>query len=163
MGNELIMAAVASESIRGHRLPSGERASEHQLVPVNLAEAQWCPPEEPWREHGLDWHKDPKLRRAHLRAVRTSLEAFLNRHLARLHFMLRTGWFVLGEVEVKVTKCRGISDREMRAHFSFLDELRQPPAPDPPAAKKRPASKQRQARASAKRPTTKRRRDPPAG
>lgn len=69
---------------------------------------------EPTAEHGLHWYENPQARRAHREAVRRSLEAFLNEHLAQLYFMLRTGWWVLGKVRVRVVECRPVPEREMR-------------------------------------------------
>ena len=77
--------------------------------------AVWDPPSEPWQEYGIDWHKDPALRRAHREAVRRSLEDFLNGQLAKLYHYVRTGWWVLGKVRVKVTQCRPVPERELRA------------------------------------------------
>lgn len=123
MGNELIMAAVPSESVGGYVwLRAKNRAErkaarearqrdEYQPFSLRMSESLWRPPEEPWREHGLDWHKDPKVRRAHLKAVRESLEAFLNGHLAQLDGMLRTGWFILGKVRMRIVECRDIGER----------------------------------------------------
>lgn len=72
-------------------------------------------PEEPWRQLGLDWHKKKGERKKHSDVVRKSLEDFINRQLAGLYRRVRTGWWVLGRVRVRVAECRPVPEREMRA------------------------------------------------
>jgi hypothetical protein len=71
----------------------------------------WEPPGEP---RANEWWKKPELRRAHTRAVRKSLEDFLNRHLAELGRRVRTGWWILGKVRVRVSECRPVPEYHMR-------------------------------------------------
>lgn len=91
----------------------------------------WEPPAEP---DGHEWWRSAALRHRHAEAVRRSLEAFLNGHLAGLNHMLRTGWWVLGKVRVRVVECRPVSERKMRAQLRAFDEFMKPP-------KARPASR----------------------
>lgn len=64
----------------------------------------WFLPEEPHREHGRDWHFDPKLLAAHVEKVRGSLESFLNGRLEQLDDMVRSGWFIIQRVRVRVSE-----------------------------------------------------------
>jgi hypothetical protein len=101
------------------RSPGQSEVVEHSpgaylRVPLRYMKV-WALPEEPWQVHGPDWHRDPQLRRAHHDAVRRGLQEFLNGQLAKLYHMVRTGWWVLGKARVKVTECRPVPEREMRA------------------------------------------------
>jgi hypothetical protein len=49
-----------------------------------------------------------EARRAHQAAVRASLDAFLNEKLRRLDQMVRTGWWILAEARVRVSRFRGM-------------------------------------------------------
>ena len=120
MGNALVMFTTPEEMLWLQVRASG-------LTPP--AEAVWRPPAKPWREHRLECHKDPVLRRAHLKAVRESLATFLNGHLARLNHMVRTGWFVLGKVRVRVAECRPVPEHGMRRHVQCTRRLFGPKAP----------------------------------
>jgi|ERR1700682_2322622 len=86
----------------------------HHVVEVRPADV-WDPPEEPWRTKGLNWHDKKGYRKQHCDAVRKSLETFINGHLDGLYHMVRTGWWVLGKVRVRVVECRPVPEREMRA------------------------------------------------
>lgn len=86
----------------------------HYRMPAKYLRV-WQPPAEPYQEHGLDWHKRPELRRDHRDAVRRSLQELINGQLAKLYHRLRTGWWVLGKVRVRVAECREVPEREMRA------------------------------------------------
>jgi len=117
MGNALVVMTVPKEA---WMVPMGEkRAPEdrHRRRTISWAiEAGdvWEPPLEPTQRHGLKWYENPEARRAHRKAVQESLEKFLNEHLAHLYHMLRTGWWVLGKVRVRVVECRPVPEREMR-------------------------------------------------
>ena len=117
MGDALVVMTVPEEA---WMVPMGEKTTaedRHGRRTISLAiEAGdvWEPPLEPTEQYGFNWHEHPEARRAHREAVRQSLEAFLNEHLARLYHMLRTGWWVLGKVRVRVVECRPVPEREMR-------------------------------------------------
>lgn len=134
MGNALVMFTTPTEAVGARRRASdppgtppdhwlagrkrkSERTAEepdayYDVLPVPpVTDCVWAPPAEPWKTHGLDWHQDPQVRREHLHAVQESLETFLNRHLARLNGMVRTGWFVLGKLRVRVVECRPVPER----------------------------------------------------
>ena len=67
----------------------------------------WYPPSE--GEQGVSLHDKTatRERKRHAIGVRRSLEEFLNAKLGRLSSMLRTGWFIVEEVHVAVTKLTG--------------------------------------------------------
>jgi len=73
------------------------------MLPVPK-EAVWRPPDEPFREHGLNWHWDAELLAAQDAAVRRSIARFVNGHLARLDRMVRTGWYIVERVRVMVSE-----------------------------------------------------------
>ncbi len=75
------------------------------------ATAVWLLPEEPWKEHGGDWHFNPRLLAAHRTTVKRSLESFLNRNLAQLDKMARSGWFIIERVRTKVSELREVAHR----------------------------------------------------
>jgi len=120
MGDALVVMTVPEEAWMA---PMGEKAQKstaddrHRRRTISWAiEAGdvWEPPPEPTEQHGFNWYENPEARRAHREAVRQSLEEFLNEHLAHLYHMLRTGWWVLGKVRVRVVECRPVPEREMR-------------------------------------------------
>jgi hypothetical protein len=146
MGNALIVTTVSEESLDQRFLfesdgKGGEtrlcekygRERWYALMPDRLRELHpkayyrlpmrsvdvWHPPREP---RGID--KELRLRQAHCRAVRDSLEGFLNERLGRLRHMVRTGWWVLGDVRVRVTKCRPLPEYEMKTFFKGFKRLR---------------------------------------
>ncbi|SRR5258708_5630186 len=86
----------------------------HHVVDIRPADV-WDLPEEPWRTKGINWHDKKRYRKQHCNAVRESLEKFINVHLDGLYHMVRTGWWVLGKVRVRVVECRPVPEREMRA------------------------------------------------
>ena len=124
MGNSLVVLTLPDElfgfSTPYLRAPTGElvplvsdRAERRRImreraadlvfmVPVKHAD-RWHMPEEPWREHGMDWHWDPALLDAHREKVRASLESFLNKGLHRLDEMARSGWFIVRRARCAVT------------------------------------------------------------
>jgi hypothetical protein len=58
----------------------------------------WQLPPEP---RDLNWHEDPVLREEQDAKVATSLADFLNTRLKRLHWMVRSGWWMLDEAWVQ--------------------------------------------------------------
>jgi hypothetical protein len=88
MGDALVVLTVPEETfMRGDR------------VQVTISrEDVWQLPAEP---RNLDWHEDPALREEQDWKVATSLAAFLNTRLKRLHRMVRSGWWILDEAEVE--------------------------------------------------------------
>jgi hypothetical protein len=52
--------------------------------------------------------------REYREVLRRSLQEFLNRHLADLNFMFRTGAFVVGVVRAKVVELRPVPKYAMR-------------------------------------------------
>jgi hypothetical protein len=125
MGNALTIMIVPEELIGHARLHiwdqklgayrrverDGEAAEREQvlaeypdaflLLPVPPGSV-WQPPEEPWREHGLSWHRNRRLVVRHERGVRDSLERYLNGRLRRLERMVRTGWFRVERVHAQI-------------------------------------------------------------
>ena len=81
------------------------------MMPVPYR-AVWFPPEEPWKKKGLDWHWDPKLLAGHRAAVQRSFEKFLNGKLERLDRMVRTGWWILEQVRVRVSSLTEVPHAE---------------------------------------------------
>jgi hypothetical protein len=148
MGNALIVMTVPEEALASTSLYDiGEDGSEFRLaerygsqmwkVRRHLAEKHpkayyrmtvraadiWDLPHEPSRTHGLDWHKKPSLRQAHRRAVKRSLEDFLNGRLRRLRHMVRTGWWILGDVRVRVAVCKPVPEYEMKPFAKSMAAL----------------------------------------
>ena len=119
MGNALIMMAVSEEQLafskmyvrdeEGRPVPVERKRGEppppgaYWMLPVPK-EAVWRPPDEPFREHGLNWHWDAELLAAQDAAVRRSIARFVNGHLARLDRMVRTGWYIVERVRVMVSE-----------------------------------------------------------
>jgi hypothetical protein len=117
MGDALVVMTVPEEAWMiplGDKRQAEDRHGRRTIwLPIAPGDV-WEPPREPTERYGFKWHENPEARRAHREAVRQSLEQFLNEHLARLYHMLRTGWWVLGKVRVRVVECRPVPEREMR-------------------------------------------------
>ena len=143
MGKALVMFAVSEEQLARVRMfnpgelvevkgPGGkpywveaaQLESSTAWLPVERESVWALPPESLALTRGKEWHRDPAMRRAHREAVRESLEKFLNAKLAELNFHVRTGWWVLGDVRVRVTKCDKVPEKKMKATFSFLTKTR---------------------------------------
>ncbi|MFW6087448.1 MAG: hypothetical protein ACODAG_09600 [Myxococcota bacterium] len=130
MGDLLVVFAVSEESLasepihvfgegRGVReltaeeraLPVDELLRLHPdasvCLPVPL-EGIWQPPPEPMMLWGR--RRTAQDVREHSAAMARSLEAFLNQRLGGLCRMVRTGWWVLGRVAVKVTEMEPVPD-----------------------------------------------------
>ena len=122
MGDALVVATVPEEAF----MREGHLNAFHQL-PIGRTEI-WEPPEEPTKRYGYGWYKNRDARREHTAAVRASLERFLNEHLRKLNHMLRTGWWVLGKVRVRVVECKPVPEREMRAFAKAIRGVKSPVA-----------------------------------
>ena len=70
--------------------------------------AVWKPPHEPLGELRYGGASE---RRAHALAMKASLDRYLNERLGRLCGMMRTGWWILGDVRVRVDRLRGVPER----------------------------------------------------
>ena len=68
----------------------------------------WSPPPEPRSRRDIAEVGGGKLRIKHRRAVRASLDEFLNDKLRRLDRMVRTGWWILERARVRVSKLTGV-------------------------------------------------------
>jgi hypothetical protein len=140
MGDALVVMTVPEEA---WMIPMGEKRTpedRHRRRTISLAiEAGdvWEPPPEPTEQYGFKWYEHPEVRQAHREAVRQSLEEFLNEHLARLYHMLRTGWWVLGKVRVRVVECRPVPEREMRQLTRALRRATSGGRRRPPRARRR--------------------------
>lgn len=89
---------------------SGELRERHPRAYFKLAvhvDDIWDPPAEP---RGLRTKAGAPMRREHAAAVRRSLEAFLNAKLARLSGMVRTGWWILAEAAVRVSRFKSVPE-----------------------------------------------------
>lgn len=76
----------------------------HYVVPIGIADV-WRPPAE--QDQGVFLEDHPVAKARHAKAVKRSLESFLNARIARLAGALRTGWWILDEARVRVTRMRG--------------------------------------------------------
>jgi hypothetical protein len=89
------------------------------LLPVHPADVWWLP-EEPRKEHGGDWHFDPKLLATHVEKVRGSLESFLNAKLEQLDDMARSGQECrkVGDliIGLHATRARGLLSGNIAEH-----------------------------------------------
>jgi hypothetical protein len=72
-------------------------------LPVPLS-AVWRPVDEPVGE----WYADVGRRRRQTLRNRRSLEAFVGRNLTQLSRMVRTGWWILDRVRMKVEEFRSV-------------------------------------------------------
>src|SRR5205823_5988369 len=97
-------------------------------IPVQSADL-WRGVPEPSERYGFEWYKNARARRGHQRAMRKSLETFLNERLARLYQMLRTGWWVVGKVRVRVVVFSPVPERVFREFARALGVPYQPRAP----------------------------------
>ena len=119
MGDALIVTTIPEEAWIGSGSGTGSsptaqgRGRGTVSWPIDGTDV-WEPPSEPTVEHGSRWFENPRARRAHRKAVQESLEEFLNERMSRLYHMVRTGWWVLGKVRVRVVECRSVPEREMR-------------------------------------------------
>ncbi len=75
------------------------------------ASAVWLLPEEPHEKHGRAWHWKPRVLAAHRATVRRSHESFLNRHLADLDGMARSGWWIIEKIRVRVSEILEVPHR----------------------------------------------------
>ncbi len=75
------------------------------------ASSVWLLPEEPHEKHGRGWHWKSKLLTQHRATVRRSLESFVNRHLAELDGMARSGWWIIEKIRIKVSEIREVPHR----------------------------------------------------
>ena len=120
MGDALIVTTIPEEAWMtpmGDKPQPSTAEDRHRRRTISWrieAGDVWEPPAEPTERDGFKWYENPEAWRVHRKAVQESLEQFLNERLARLYHMLRTGWWVLGKVRVRVVECRPVPEREMR-------------------------------------------------
>lgn len=159
MGNELIITTVPSESLMQERLyvpgkdgqpvrladlypdrnewfrVRSELRERHPdafyMVPVPLS-AVWDPPGEPYKAKGAKWIP------AHRRAMTKSLLNFLNKQLAGLDQMLRTGSFVIERARVRAVSIKPIPEYAWKRFARDMKKsgfMRDPKKPNEPTAK----------------------------
>jgi hypothetical protein len=128
MGDALVVTTVPDEAWMapmGEKRPAAAGGQRRRSITWGIEAGDvWEPPGEPVDRYGVEWYRNPAARRAHRKAVQESLERFLNERLARLYHMVRTGWWVLGRVRVRVIECRPVPEREMRRLVRSLHHRR---------------------------------------
>jgi hypothetical protein len=92
----------------GRRMIARTKAEPFFILHVPRS-AVWDPAREP---RDLNWHEDPKRRREQTAENRRSLESFLNRALAQLDGMVRSGWWILERARVRVTEMCAVPPNE---------------------------------------------------
>lgn len=93
MGRALIVTSASEESLIG----------DDAVDPDDIWQ---LPPEPLWP----DWHRDAAAVAAQTETVRADLERFLNQQLGKLSDRMRSGWWLLKRVQVRVDVCEVAPD-----------------------------------------------------